>query len=217
MNQALGIAAAFVFMPFLTRIKKIGFGGALVITGLLMSLFAGIKPPEVLDAFLRVFTTSSVQSTMLAVIMIGILGTVLSHYGIFQRIVSSLEVLIHNPKIIMMLLPAILGMLPVPGGAFLSVPFVNNIGKKLNISSNRISTINLTFRHVAMYVVPFGSAMLLIDSIMPEIGIYRLIALNIPLVILYVGGAYMIHLKNVSYEKTVSQSSVVQALKDLTL
>ena len=217
MNQALGIAAAFVFMPFLTRIKKIGFGGALVITGLLMSLFAGIKPPEVLDAFLRVFTTSSVQSTMLAVIMIGILGTVLSHYGIFQRIVSSLEVLIHNPKIIMMLLPAILGMLPVPGGAFLSVPFVNNIGKKLNISSNRISTINLTFRHVAMYVVPFGSAMLLIDSIMPEIGIYRLIALNIPLVILYVGGAYMIHLKNVSYEKTVSESSVVQALKDLTL
>ena len=31
MSQAIGIAAAFVCMPFLTRIKKISFGGALVI------------------------------------------------------------------------------------------------------------------------------------------------------------------------------------------
>ena len=217
MNQALGIAAAFLFMPFLTRIKKIGFGGALVITGLLMSLFARIPLPQVLDSFQRVFITRSVQSTMLAVIMIGILGTELSKYGIFQRIVSSLEVLIHNPKIIMMLLPAILGMLPVPGGAFLSVPFVNNIGEKLNIPPNRRSVINLTFRHVAMYVMPFGSAMLLIDSLLPEIGIYRLIALNLPVVFFYIGGAYLIHLKNVPFEKTVSEASVPQAIRDLIL
>jgi len=217
MNQALGIAAAFVFMPFLTRIKKIGFGGALVITGLLMSLFAGIKPLQVWDSFQRVFTTRTVQNTMLAVILIGILGTLLNKYGFFQRIVSSLEVLIQNPKIIMMLLPAILGMLPVPGGAFLSVPFVNNIGERLNIPPNRRSVINLTFRHVAMYMLPFGSAMLLIDSLIPEIGIYRLIVLNIPVVIFYIGGAYLLHLRNVPFEKTVSEASVFQAVKDLVL
>ncbi len=217
MSQAIGIAAAFVCMPFLTRIKKIGFGGALVITGLLMSLFARIELPDVWDSFQKVFTTTSVQSTMLAVIMIGMLGTILNQFGILQKIVTSLEVLIHNPKIIMMLLPAILGMLPVPGGAILSAPFVNNIGEKLNIPPNRRSVINLTFRHVAMYVVPFGSAMLLIDSIMPDIGIYRLIALNIPLVILYVGSAYFFHLRNVTYEPVENKASVSQALKDLIL
>ncbi len=217
MSQAIGIAAAFVCMPFLTRIKKIGFGGALVITGLLMSLFARIELPDVWDSFQKVFTTTSVQSTMLAVIMIGMLGTILNQFGILQKIVTSLEVLIHNPKIIMMLLPAILGMLPVPGGAILSAPFVNNIGEKLNIPPNRRSVINLTFRHVAMYVVPFGSAMLLIDSIMPDIGIYRLIALNIPLVILYVGSAYFFHLRKVTYEPVENKASVSQALKDLIL
>mgnify|MGYP001764207524 CR=1 FL=1 len=217
MSQAIGIAAAFVCMPFLTRIKKIGFGGALVITGLLMSLFARIELPDVWDSFQKVFTTTSVQSTMLAVIMIGMLGTILNQFGILQKIVTSLEVLIHNPKIIMMLLPAILGMLPVPGGAILSAPFVNNIGEKLNIPPNRRSVINLTFRHVAMYVVPFGSAMLLIDSIMPDIGIYRLIALNIPLVILYVGSAYFFHLRKVTYEPVENTASVSQALKDLIL
>lgn len=217
MSQAIGIAAAFVCMPFLTRIKKIGFGGALVITGLLMSLFARIELPDVWDSFQKVFTTTSVQSTMLAVIMIGMLGTIMNQFGILQKIVTSLEVLIHNPKIIMMLLPAILGMLPVPGGAILSAPFVNNIGEKLNIPPNRRSVINLTFRHVAMYVVPFGSAMLLIDSIMPDIGIYRLIALNIPLVILYVGSAYFFHLRKVTYEPVENKASVSQALKDLIL
>lgn len=217
MSQAIGIAAAFVCMPFLTRIKKISFGGALVITGLLMSLFARIELPDVWDSFQKVFTTTSVQSTMLAVIMIGMLGTILNQFGILQKIVTSLEVLIHNPKIIMMLLPAILGMLPVPGGAILSAPFVNNIGEKLNIPPNRRSVINLTFRHVAMYVVPFGSAMLLIDSIMPDIGIYRLIALNIPLVILYVGSAYFFHLRKVTYEPVENKASVSQALKDLIL
>ncbi|MCE5197156.1 MAG: DUF401 family protein [Negativicutes bacterium] len=218
MNQILGIAAAFVCLPFLTRIKKLGFGGALMITGLLMSLFAGIDFTTVKDSFLAVFTSPSLQNSMLAVIMIGMLGTILKHYGILEKIVRNLEVLIHNPKIILMILPAVLGMLPVPGGAMLSAPFVKDIGDKLHLPANRKTVINLSFRHVAaMFLVPFSSSMLLIDSILPEIGIYHLILLNIPLAVFYVMAAYQLFLRNVAYEPTSRQGSAAEAVKNLII
>jgi len=218
MNQIIGIAAAFVCLPFLTRIKKLGFGGALMITGLLMSLFAGIDLTTVKDSFVGVFTSTSLQNSMLAVLMIGMLGTILKHYGILEKIVRNLEVVIRNPKIILMILPAVLGMLPVPGGAMLSAPFVKDIGDKLNLPANRRTVINLSFRHVAaMFLVPFSSAMLLIDSILPEIGIYRLIALNIPLAICYVIAAYQLFLRNVAYEPTPLQGSAGMAVKNLVI
>lgn len=218
MYQIIGIAAAFVCLPFLTRIKKLGFGGALMITGLLMSLFAGIDLITVKDSFIGVFTSTSLQNSILAVIMIGMLGTILKHYGILEKIVRNLEVLIHNPKIILMILPAILGMLPVPGGAMLSAPFVKDICENMHLPANRKTVINLAFRHITpMFLVPFGSSMILVNSILPEIGIYRLIALNIPLVICYVIAAYQFFLRNVAYEPTPQQGSAVEAVKNLVI
>jgi len=218
MYQIIGIAAAFICLPFLTRIKRLGFGGALLITGLLMSLFAGIAPETVKDSLIAVFTTSSLQNSMLAVIMIGMLGTILKRYGILDKIVRNLEVLIHNPKIILMLLPAILGMLPVPGGAMLSAPFVKDISENMHLAANRRTVINLAFRHVTpMFLIPFGSSMLLVNSILPEIGIYRLIALNIPLAICYVIAAYQFFLRNVAYEPTQAQGSAGVAVKNLVI
>lgn len=201
MKQVLGIVAAFFCMPLLSRIKKLGFGGSLIITGLIMSIFASIPLNDVLDAFKGVFLSPSTINTMLAVIMIGCLGTVLNKYGILQKIVSNLESIISNPKIIIMLLPAVLGMLPVPGGAILSAPFAKDLGEKLGLPMNKRSVINLTFRHVAMFLVPFSSTMLLVASLMEDVSVYRVILLNLPFIFIYISGAYLLHLKNIEYQK----------------
>lgn len=218
MAQVIGIIAAFLCMPLLTRIKKLGFGGALILTGLIMSVFAQIPLEDVVTAFRGVFTTGSTINTMMAVVMIGCLGSVLNKYGILQKIVEALEALINNPKIIIMLLPAVLGMLPVPGGAILSAPFAKELGEKLGLPMNKRSVINLTFRHVAMFIVPFSSTLLLVSSLIEGSNIYKQILLNIPLIIVYVIGAYLLHLKNVSFDSSGNnQGNLAQGLKKLAI
>jgi len=57
-RQFLAIAVAFSLMPFWSK-KKLGFGPMLLITGLILSLIAGVAPVEILNNFVSVFTTPS--------------------------------------------------------------------------------------------------------------------------------------------------------------
>lgn len=113
------------------------------------------------------------------------MGNLLKQYGFLDKIVAALETLIPNKKAILMVLPAVMGILTVPGGAYLSAPFVDKIGDELELSAPRKVVVNLSFRHVALFVMPFTTNMLFIPTVVPEVNIYHLIALNVGFILCY--------------------------------
>ena len=92
-------------------------------------------------------------------------------------------------------MPGIMGLLPVPGGAFLSAPFVDSIGNDLNMSGDQKTAVNLYFRHFSMFVLPYNTTMLTIASILPAVNIYLVIGLCLPFVAVLLGGAYLFYVK----------------------
>ena len=126
-RQFLAIAIAFSLMPFWTK-KKLGFGPMLIITGVLLSLIGGVAPMTMVNNFIGVFTTPSTLKTIIIVVIVGMLGSLMKHYGILDKIVDTLKQLISSSKAIITILPAVIGLLSVPGGASLSIPFVDKIG-----------------------------------------------------------------------------------------
>ena len=203
MRQLIAIFISFALMPVLVK-KKLEFGPALLITGVLLSLIAGLPVPQIGTSFIRVFTEPATIKTISVVLMIGILGNILKVYGFLDKIVEGLETLIPSKKALIMMTPAVIGVLSVPGGAYLSAPFVDTLGKDMEMPPNRRIVVNLSFRHISMFLIPFNQTMLFVSDMIPGINLYSLIGLNLGFVIIMQTVAYFVYIK--SAKKTISQS-----------
>lgn len=193
-RQFLAIAVAFSLMPFWTK-KKLGFGPMLIITGVILSLLAGVTPMTMVNNFISVFTTPSTLKTIIIVVIVGMLGALMKHYGILDKIVDSLKELISSQKAIITVLPAVIGLLSVPGGASLSIPFVDKIGEDMGMTGEIRSVINLSFRHIAMFLLPTSTSIIMVTTVLPDVNLYGLIAMNLGFVILMQLTSYLLYIR----------------------
>lgn len=216
LRQFLAIAVAFSLMPFLSK-KKMGFGPMLMITGVILSLVAGLAPMTIVDNFIKVFTTAATMKTMIVVLIVGMLGALMKRYGILDKVVESLKELISSQKTIITVLPAVIGMLSVPGGAALSIPFVDKIGEEMKMPPEIRGVINLSFRHIAMFLLPTSTAIILVTTILPDVNLYGLIGMNLGFVILMQSTSYFLYVRKYPDVKTKTTAKKSTALGKLLL
>lgn len=221
MRQFIAILVAFLFMPVLMKVlpritkRKIGFGPILLITGVLLAVFAGLPAAVLAGSFTGIFTNFSTVQILIAILLVGVLGNLLKQYGFLNRLVTALETLIPNKKAMIMVLPATIGILSVPGGAHLSAPFVDEIGKDLSLPPERRVVVNLSFRHISMFLLPFTTNMLFIPTVVPDINIYHLIFLNAAFVVCMQTVSYFAYLKSAKAPKSTTTGSRWGAVKSL--
>ena len=188
------MAVAFAFLPLLLQKFKLKSGAAILVTGLLINLFALVEPSSVFRAASAVFTTYTSVHTLICIILIGVLGNMLKHYGFLNQIVIILRRLVHNKKLLIGSVPCIFGMLSVPGGAFLSAPFVDELGNDLGIEPPKRAAINLTFRHATVFLYPFASNVIYLTALIANFfSIYSIIKLGVAFSAVIVFAAYVLY------------------------
>ncbi len=215
-RQLLALAIAFALMPVWSK-KKMGFGPMLMLTGLILSLIAGLAPTVMLSNLLAVFTTASTVKTIIIVIIVGMLGALMKHYDILTQVVDSLKKLISSQKAIITVLPATIGMLSVPGGAALSIPFVDKIGEEMNMSPEVRSVINLSFRHIAMFLLPTSTTIIMVGTLLPDVNLYKLIAMNLGFVVMMQSTSWFLYLRKYKDVKSNTSGNKLEAIKKLLL
>lgn len=216
LRQFLAMVAAFSMMPLWTK-KKIGFGPMLLLTGVILSLIAGLPPLTIANNLIRVFTTPSTLKTIIVVVIVGMLGALMKKYEILDKVVESLRGLISSSKAIITVLPAVIGMLSMPGGAALSIPFVNKIGEEMDMPPETRAVVNLSFRHIAMFLLPTGTALVLVGTILPDLNIYSLIALNLGFVVLMQTTSYFLYVRKCKDVKSERSGNKGKSLANLFL
>ncbi len=204
MQEIFAIIIAFILIPLWSKLK-LKLSVILVITGVLLCVIGAVSLNDALKSLLEVFTDAASRNTLITVILVGILGALMKEYGLWEKILSSLKKLIYNSKITIMLFPAIIGCLNMPGGAYLSAPFVDRIGEEINQEKSKRAAINLSFRHIAMFLLPFTLTMQFVSASAPNINIYHIIALNLPLVIIASSASYMLFLKKTPKPQNVNK------------
>lgn len=90
-----------------------------------------------------------------------VLEYILRNSGTFDLMVGSLQVVITDRRVVMAILPAVLGFLPSAGGAVFSAPMVETAGAPMNLDGPRKSFVNYWFRHIWEYVFPLYPGILL--------------------------------------------------------
>jgi len=102
----------------------------------------------------------------LAVILIMVLSELLRETGGLHGMVEALQSLIPSGRIVMAALPALIGLLPMVGGAMFSAPMVNEVGDRLNVDSERKTFVNYWFRHIWEYAFPLYPSMMLAAALL---------------------------------------------------
>lgn len=141
-----------------------------------------------LAAILSVATDQSILLLALAVGVIPLIGGVLGATALMDDLISALRI---RARHFLILAPAFLGMLPMPGGALLSAPVVSRVGN--GISSRDYAAINVWFRHVLVMIYPLGG--LLATAKMAQMNVYREMVLLIPAFLIMTVLGYLFLLK----------------------
>jgi integral membrane protein (TIGR00529 family) len=100
-----------------------------------------------------------------------------------------------SKKSSLMMIPALFGLLPVPGGALMSAPIVQQIDPEAD--ANKKVSINVWYRHMLLIIYPLSSS-LIIASFLTNINLYILVLGLLPgLIVMWLIG-YITLVKNIT-------------------
>jgi len=170
--------------------RRVNLGITLNATALLLGFLAldwWQIPVKIYETSVDLLTISIVLSTF----GVMLLSQLYKETKMINRLSESLSRIIKNPKIVVSVLPAVLGFLPVAGGALMSAPLVDSEGEKLGLKPQKKAYVNLWFRHTIFPVYPLGQVLIL-TAALSEATISSIIIRNIPVVAVMVVVGYVI-------------------------
>ena len=189
MLNLIGVIVAFIIIIFLIR-KKFNFGLSLILGSFIIGIFSLqiIKLEDIGKAIIQATIYSFDENKIytetieLALLMtfIYVLAKCMQQTGAIKKLIDSLKTIFKKGETLA-IIPAVYGLMPVPGGALFSAPTIDEEGNKYNLDQNKKNFLNIWFRHIWFPIYPISSALILIaSSKFSNIGIYNIILANIP-------------------------------------
>ncbi|MDR1931943.1 MAG: DUF401 family protein [Spirochaetales bacterium] len=190
----LRIIASLVGILFLQKITK-SLGWALVAGVFILALWTGHSPASVRDvAFARLF---SPDTLFLALVIAGViwLSSLMSEAGMMKDLVTSLRSRLSRRNLLAVL-PAVVGLLPMPAGALFSAPLLDDADDGKNLSPLRKTRVNYWFRHIWEFWWPLYPGVLLAADL-TGLPIWKQTGLMMPLFFAAAGGGFIFLLKGI--------------------
>lgn len=178
------IISLILLLVIAQRNLALGMFIAAIFLGLMTLSWNGFFS-EVIDTF----SDPSILSLAGLVAIIAMVGGILEESGQMKRLVENMRV---GKRPFLGASPALLGMLPMPGGALLSAPMVESSGEELDGDTKAV--INVWFRHVLFLIYPLGPA-LIASAKIANLDVYRTIPYLAPFFLLSILIGYFLLLR----------------------
>lgn len=121
------------------------------------------------------------------VVLVIFLGSVQKETGMFDRLIRSLNCVIRDGRVVAMVGPAIIGFLPMPGGALFSAPLVEVSTRHMDLTPHFRTFLNYWFRHPWEYIWPIYAGLLLFQT-MSGYPLRRIILYQSPFSLIHILG-----------------------------
>ena len=165
-----GFSLAVLSLLYLSR-RSLALGMA--VAAVVLAAFT-LSLPEMGSALVATFGDPSVLLLALVVGLIPMIGGSLEVSGEMDRLVANMRMRV---KPFLVLGPALLGMLPMPGGALLSAPLVERGAP--TTSADVKAAANVWFRHTPLLIYPLAPS-LIASAKIASLDLYQVIPFLIP-------------------------------------
>lgn len=188
MRLWIGFSLSVVLLLFVSR-RNLALGMA--IAAAVLAAFT-LTPASFGEALWRTISDPSVLLLALIVGLIPLIGGAMETSGEMERLVSNLRI---GVRPFLAIAPALLGMLPMPGGALLSAPLVERGAG--HTAPDVKAAANVWFRHALLLVYPLGPA-LIASAKIGGLDVYAVIPYLVPAFLLTIGTGYVFLLRRAS-------------------
>ena len=203
LDPLTAVVVSFCFLGVMLY-KRVNLGITLNSTALLLALLSlnWLEIPTMIyDTSVDLRTISVVSATFGIMLM----SQLYKGTRVINDLSESLSRMIKNSKIVSSVLPAVIGFLPVAGGALMSAPLVDSEAEKLGLKPEKKAYVNLWFRHTIFPVYPI-SQVLIVTTTLTGIAIPSIIMRQIPVVMVMIIVGYIIGFWKVSNPKNRENS-----------
>jgi integral membrane protein (TIGR00529 family) len=167
------------FLVLICIRKKLSLGNAFFLGTLFLSLLFGLKPQATLMSIFASITDPKTLSIAVVVSLILVLSSSMELAGQMQRMLKNFQGLVASPRLNLVIFPALIGLLPMPGGAVFSAPMVKELGMRSKLSEAQLSFVNYWFRHIWEHWWPLYPGILL-TTVITEISLLAIIVIMCP-------------------------------------
>ncbi|MDI6807845.1 MAG: DUF401 family protein [Candidatus Eisenbacteria bacterium] len=175
-------------------------GVSLLGGSILLGIMAGVHPYLLSTTILSsVFGRDSLQ-LLGTIILISALAELCRALGYLDRFVKSLKGLIGDVRAVIALIPAFIGLFPMPGGAMLSAPLVNRAASGLDLSNEDKAFLNYWFRHIWEWVLPLYPGLIVASAIL-GVEVKRMSLKQIPITLATIVAGVIFGLAKIKREK----------------
>jgi len=207
----LKIFAAFAAIVFMVR-KKLQLGTAMLLGAALLALLSGgawlffrsgntITPNDFLSIIWEEISSPSTLKLVGVIVLVLVLSHCLEKSGQMNRILRSFQALVGDVRLVLISLPALIGLLPMPGGAVFSAPMVEEAQKEVNLPPTKKTLINYWFRHLWEYSWPLYPGLLLAAELARKSGlklsVFKLAGIQFPLTAAALAGGIIFIMRDV--------------------
>jgi len=184
MVSLIKILVIFGLICWLTA-KRVPLGLSLLGGAILVGAWFWMPPMAIATALGKSAIAPATVELALLVGLILALSHLLSSVGQMRRMVTALGNLVQNTKARLAILPGLIGLLPMPGGALFSAPMVKEASAGSEYEAHHMTAINHWFRHCWEYCWPLYPGLILAPSLIPgePLSVLQYAAIQSPLTV----------------------------------
>jgi integral membrane protein (TIGR00529 family) len=170
---------------------------SLLIGAMVLGLWMGMGSLNWLRAALASATSFQTLSLVMIVGLILVLSRIMDGAGQMQRLVHRFTQLTSDPRTVGSVMTAMIGLLPMPGGALFSAPLVETSLSGQNVSGEQKTLLNYWFRHVWEYWWPLYPGVVLAVALL-KVETWQYIIFMAPLTVISVVAGFFFILKPIA-------------------
>jgi len=170
--------------------RRWDLGLILLIDTALAALLYAYPPLKALSSAFQGLVSLDTFNLVGAVFLMLTLAELLRRTQSIENMVTALQTVVPDSRAVLAVIPALIGLMPMLGGAMFSAPMVNGIGTRLKLSPARKTFVNYWFRHAMEYVWPLYTSVLLTAALV-GIAPNAFIAASYPLSLAAIAGGLL--------------------------
>ncbi len=214
--SAIKLVVVFIFILFLLQ-KKFSIGNAFISGSVFVAILFCLPIHNFLMAVLGSLTEPKTIALCFVILCILAFSNTMNKTRTMQLMLNRLRKISSHPRLNMIFFPAVIGLLPMPGGAIFSAPMVKEFGTESKYEPSMLSFANYWFRHIWEFWWPFYPGILL-ASLLVHTPLSTLMLHMIPFTILsvYCGFVILPAFKYVKINHKPNKADVLSFIKGVS-
>ena len=159
----LGVLLAFAVIVVL-RLRNVDFSLSILTGSFIIAATSEAPLDVIVEAGRRTVTDPNTLNLAVAVALIAVLGYSLKETSLMTELIEGLRGGL-PARVLMAMIPAMFGLLTMPGGALMSAPFNEPEADRLGLRPEQKTYVNVWFRHLWYWASPLSPVAILAASL----------------------------------------------------